>query len=94
MSGVYKLLEHLPNSSFAQSNIDSYNTELIQELERIRDFNVLHYLTGRSDTPLWTTSRSMTLPDSLAQAIDLPAHRPSSLQARRTVHRSVLVLRF
>jgi tryptophan halogenase len=71
MSGVYKLLEHFPNSSFAQSNIDSYNTELIQELERIRDFIVLHYLTGRNDTPLWSYCQSMTLPDSLAQAIEL-----------------------
>jgi hypothetical protein len=33
MSGVYKLLEHFPDLSFAQSNIDSYNAELIQEME-------------------------------------------------------------
>jgi tryptophan halogenase len=71
MSGVYKLLEHFPHTSFAQSNIDSYNTELIQEIERIRDFIVLHYLTGRSDTPLWSYCQSMKLPDSLAQRIEL-----------------------
>jgi tryptophan 7-halogenase len=71
MSGVYKLLEHFPDTSFAQSNIDSYNTELIQEIERIRDFIVLHYLTGRSDTPLWSYCQSMKLPDSLAQRIEL-----------------------
>ena len=71
MSGVYKLLEHFPNTSFAQSNIDSYNTELIQEIERIRDFIVLHYLTGRSDTPLWAYCQSMKLPDSLMQRIEL-----------------------
>ncbi len=72
MSGVYKLLEHFPNTSFAQSNIDSYNGELIQEIERIRDFIVLHYcLTDRSDTPLWAYCQSMKLPDSLAQRIEL-----------------------
>lgn len=71
MSGVYKLLEHFPNTSFAQSNIDSYNCELIQEIERIRDFIVLHYLTGRVDTPLWAHCQSMKLPDSLAQRIEL-----------------------
>jgi tryptophan 7-halogenase len=71
MSGVYKLLEHFPDTSFAQSNMDSYNTELIQEIERIRDFIVLHYLTGRSDTPLWSYCQSMKLPDSLAQRIEL-----------------------
>ncbi|HEX3913366.1 MAG TPA: tryptophan halogenase family protein [Steroidobacteraceae bacterium] len=71
MSGVYKLLEHFPNASFDQSNIDSYNNELIQELERIRDFIVLHYVTGRSDTPLWAYCQSMKLPDSLLQRIEL-----------------------
>jgi tryptophan halogenase len=72
MSGVYKLLEHFPNTTFAQSNIDSYNGELIQEIERIRDFIVLHYcLTERSDTPLWAYCQSMKLPDSLAQRIEL-----------------------
>jgi tryptophan halogenase len=71
MSGVYKLLEHFPNASFAQSNIDSYNSELIQEIERVRDFIVLHYLTGRSDTPLWAYCQSMKLPDSLVQRIEL-----------------------
>jgi tryptophan halogenase len=72
MSGVYKLLEHFPNQTFSQSNIDSYNEELIQEMERIRDFIALHYcLTSRSDTPLWEYCRSMKLPDSLAQRIEL-----------------------
>src|SRR6202166_1505876 len=72
MSGVYKLLEHFPNTSFAQSNIDSYNGELIQEIERIRDFIVLHYcLPERSDPPLWAYCQSMKLPDSLAQRIEL-----------------------
>lgn len=71
MSGVYKLLEHFPNTAFAQSNIDSYNCELIQEIERIRDFIVLHYLTGRGDTPLWAHCQSMKLPDSLAERIEL-----------------------
>jgi tryptophan 7-halogenase len=71
MSGLYKLLEHFPNTSFAQSNIDSYNTELIQEIERIRDFIVLHYLAGRVDTPLWAYCQKMNLPDSLVQRIEL-----------------------
>jgi tryptophan halogenase len=71
MSGMYKLLEHFPNTSFTQSNIDSYNAELIEDIERIRDFIVLHYLTGRSDTPLWAYCQSMKLPDSLVQRIEL-----------------------
>jgi tryptophan 7-halogenase len=71
ISGTYKLLEHFPNTAFAQQNIDSYNNELIQEIERIRDFIVLHYLTGRTDTPLWAYCQAMKLPDSLLQRIEL-----------------------
>jgi tryptophan halogenase len=72
MSGVYKLLEHFPNLGFTQSNIDSYNNELIQEMERIRDFIVLHYcLTERTDTPFWQYCRSMALPDTLVNRIEL-----------------------
>jgi tryptophan 7-halogenase len=71
MSGVYKLLEHFPNTGFAQSNIDSYNKELILEIERIRDFIVLHYLTGRTDTPHWAYCQSMKLPDSLVRRMEL-----------------------
>jgi tryptophan 7-halogenase len=71
MSGMYKLLEHFPDKNFAQANIDSYNHEVIQEIERIRDFIVLHYLTGRTDTPLWKDCQAMRLPDSLRERIEL-----------------------
>jgi tryptophan halogenase len=72
MSGAYKLLEHFPDQGFAQPNIDSYNSELIDEMERIRDFIVLHYcLTNRTDTPFWSYCGSMALPDSLLGRIEL-----------------------
>jgi tryptophan halogenase len=72
VSGVYKLLEHFPDRDFDQHNIDSYNAELIHELERVRDFIVLHYcLTERTDTPLWRHCSSMPLPDSLSERIAL-----------------------
>ena len=71
-SGIYHLLEHYPDTHFDQSNIDSYNAEVTYEFERIRDFIVLHYcLTQREDTPLWRYCRSMALPDTLRQRIEL-----------------------
>ncbi len=70
--GVYNLLEHFPDLNFDQSNIDAYNREEIEEMERIRDFIVLHYcLTRRDDTPFWNDCRSMKLPDSLTERIEL-----------------------
>jgi tryptophan halogenase len=71
-SGVYKLLEHFPDRAFDPQNTASYNAETIDEVERIRDFIVLHYcLTQRDDAPLWRYCRSMPIPDSLAQRIEL-----------------------
>jgi tryptophan halogenase len=72
MSGMYNLLDHFPDRWFDQSNIDSYNVELIDEMEAIRDFIVLHYCaTERSDTPLWRYCQAMKLPDSLLTRIAL-----------------------
>jgi tryptophan 7-halogenase len=72
MSGMYNLLDHFPDRWFDQSNIDSYNAELIEEMEAIRDFIVLHYCaTQRSDTPLWRYCQAMKLPDSLLARIAL-----------------------
>ena len=74
-SGLYHLLEHFPDRNFDQANIDSCNEELTTEIERIRDFIVLHYcLTQREDTPLWRYCRSMALPDSLRQRIETYRH--------------------
>jgi tryptophan halogenase len=71
-SGIYHLLDHFPDKSFNQTNIDSYNAEVIFESERIRDFIVLHYcLTQRDDAPLWRYCQSMPIPDSLRQRIEL-----------------------
>ena len=71
-SGMYHLLEHFPDRGFDPANIQSYNSELIEESERIRDFIVLHYhLTRRDDAPLWRYCRSMAIPDALQERIDL-----------------------
>jgi tryptophan halogenase len=74
-SGMFHLLEHFPDKAFDQTNIDSYNAELTDEAERVRDFIVLHYhLTQRDDAPLWRYCRSMAIPDSLRDRIDLYRH--------------------
>ena len=70
MSGVYKLLEHFPDKTFEPSNIAAYNDDLIADMERVRDFIVLHYsAAGRDDSPFWKDCRNMALPDSLLQRI-------------------------
>jgi tryptophan 7-halogenase len=71
-SGLYHLLEHFPDRNFDQANIDTYNARVIEEVEAVRDFIVLHYcLAQRDDGPFWRYCRSMTVPDSLRERIEL-----------------------
>ena len=52
--------------------IDQYNEAARIEMEKTRDFVVLHYhATQRDDTPFWRHCRDMPIPDSLAQRIEL-----------------------
>jgi tryptophan 7-halogenase len=71
-SGVAKLLQMFPTRGFNQPDIDRYNRVTTFEYERIRDFIILHYhLTRRDDTPFWNYTRTMTIPDYLADKMAL-----------------------
>ncbi len=53
------------------------------EIEKIRDFIVLHYhTTDRDDTPFWRYCRNMEIPDSLARRIELFKEGGHAYQAR------------
>jgi tryptophan 7-halogenase len=71
-SGLYHLLEHFPDRNFEQANIDAYNARVIDEVEVIRDFIVLHYcLTQRRDSPFWRQCGALAIPESLRERIEL-----------------------
>jgi len=72
VSGLYSLIDHFPDSSFDPLNISHYNTQLIKEIERVRDFIVLHYhATERADSPLWQYCSHMPIPEPLAERLNL-----------------------
>lgn len=72
ISGVYNLLDHFPDRGFDEANINNYNAELTEEMERIRDFLILHYWGNqRDDAPFWHDCRALELPESLRERIDL-----------------------
>jgi tryptophan halogenase len=49
------------------ASIEAYNTGLVRQFERIRDFILMHYcLTARRDTPFWTAMAATELPETLA----------------------------
>jgi len=72
MIGVTRLLQLFPFDGVTESAIRHYNNTAQEELERIRDFIILHYkLTERDDTDFWRHCRDREIPESLAQRIEL-----------------------
>ena len=70
--GRHALDASVPVRGVTQSVIDQYNEAARIEMEKTRDFIVLHYhATQRDDTPFWRHCRDMPIPDSLAQRIEL-----------------------
>lgn len=70
--GVGKLIALFPDQNFAASERDSYNQLLGNLYDYIRDFIVLHYhATQRTDTDFWNQVRTMPIPDSLLENLNL-----------------------
>ncbi|WP_331344940.1 tryptophan halogenase family protein [Cellvibrio sp. UBA7661] len=71
-TGITHLLTFFPDTSLDQSMIDEVNRRHQHEMERIRDFIILHYkLTQRTDTEFWRYCQAMEIPDSLQHKIEL-----------------------
>lgn len=67
-SGLGRLMSLLQaGAPVTPDAVGAYNTGLVRQFERIRDFILLHYcLTARRDTPFWNRMAAMPLPDTLA----------------------------
>lgn len=69
--GLSKLLSWFPDKKFDQKNIDEYNRIHNREVERIRDFIILHYkATQRDDSDFWNYCRTMAIPGELQNKLD------------------------
>ena len=71
-SGISKLISLLSLDGITQAQEDAFNRLTGKEYTRIRDFLVLHYhATNRTDSDFWNHCRTMEVPDSLAEKIEL-----------------------
>lgn len=72
MIGITRLMQLFPFSGVTDALVTRFNEQSRAEVEKIRDFIVLHYkLTERDDSPLWRHCREMNIPDTLAERIAL-----------------------
>ncbi|HSC69471.1 MAG TPA: tryptophan halogenase family protein [Cellvibrio sp.] len=70
-STIARLMSFFPNKNFDEEDIEEFNRQSDFEVERIRDFLILHYhATGRNDSDFWNYCRTMSIPDSLTQKIE------------------------
>ena len=71
-AAIMKMIELFPIGRIVDADRAEFNRSLDYEYDRVRDFLVLHYhATNRDDSDFWNDMRTMTVPDSLVDKIEL-----------------------
>jgi tryptophan halogenase len=72
MIAVTRLVQLFPFDGANEAIAARFNDLSRNEIERVRDFIILHYhLNERADSPFWEQCRTMDIPDTLQQRIDV-----------------------
>lgn len=71
MIGLSRLMQVFPFAGIQPSIVQRYNEQARNELERVRDFIVLHYHLNERPDPFWRACRETPPPESLQERIAL-----------------------
>ncbi|WAT17554.1 tryptophan 7-halogenase [Aurantiacibacter sp. MUD11] len=71
-TGINKLMALLSMDGVTEAQANTFNRLTVKEYEKIRDFLILHYnATTRDDSEFWNYCRTMSVPDSLTEKVEL-----------------------
>ncbi|SNR89608.1 MULTISPECIES: tryptophan halogenase family protein [unclassified Azospirillum] len=70
-TGIEKLKQLFPDRDMDPTLAAEFNDWSRREMERVRDFIILHYWLNRRGEAFWQDCRAVDLPDSLAHKVDL-----------------------
>lgn len=83
---ITQLVELFPGQTISYLDRDEFNRVLDLEYDRIRDFLILHYhSTQRADSPFWDYVRTMAIPDTLVERMELFRRRGRVMTYREGV---------
>jgi tryptophan halogenase len=70
-TAITRLIDLLPDGEISDATRDDYNARSAYEMERIRDFIILHYHANqREGEPFWDGLRAMEVPEPLQHKMD------------------------
>lgn len=70
--GVSKFISLFPTADMPETISNEYNRQLTKKFAQVRDFIILHYkATQRTDSEFWNYCRTMSVPDSLTEKMEL-----------------------
>lgn len=87
MIGVSRLMKLFPFDGIHPSTVDEFNLQTQLEVERIRDFIILHYHVNQRDEPMWRECREMAIPDTLRHRIELFRNSAQAYQMEGEIFR-------
>jgi tryptophan halogenase len=70
-TGIERLKSLFPDKDFDPAVITEYNEQSAEEIERVRDFLILHYALNSRSGPFWQACRDMILPPTTNQKLNL-----------------------